>query len=148
MEEKLFKIEPGEGIGYIRFRDSIDQVRRLLGRPDKNDDFDEVTTFWSYKTLKLQIALISVDWPLATMEKQVDNFLVGHPATTIWGRRIIGNSEAEVLGILAEKGFIHYSVSDETQGSFKYRKYRFEKQRILLDFRNGLLLSILCGKMH
>ncbi|HEX3626754.1 MAG TPA: hypothetical protein VH280_15185 [Verrucomicrobiae bacterium] len=145
MEKIPLKIDPKTGVGFVKFGDKSEQVRRHLGRPDEIESLDEAIVFWHYRDLKLDITFRSEDWPFATMEKRVLHFLTRHTSTTIWGRRIIGIPEMKVLDIFRDNGIASPSVSDETQGSFKYRTFRFEKPRIVLEFRNGLLLSILCG---
>jgi hypothetical protein len=128
----------------VEFGATTQQVQNQLGLPDETENLDQSTTLWCYKLLKLEIAFQSADWPSADMEKHVVQFVTRHPAITLWGEQIIGRHEAEVLGIFREHGFGSPSVSEEAIGQFSFKTFRFQNLSVVLDFRDGLLRSVLC----
>ena len=146
MEEALHRIEPGQGIGNVKFGDSTEQVQKYLGSPDVTDNLDQSTTLWNYRSLRLEIAFQSADWPSAAMNKYVVQFMTRHPATMLWGKQIIGRHENEVLDIFRENGCRSFAVSDEVVGPFNYRTFRLEQLHVVLDFRDGLLRGVLWGE--
>ena len=143
MDEALHRIEPGQGIGSVRFGDSPEQVQGHLGPPEEIENLDQATMFWRYSALKLQFAFLSADWPSAAMDKRVVDFMTRHRATTLWGKRIIGRPENEVLDMFRERGCGSFTVSEETLGPLKYRIYRLEQLHVVLDFGDGMLRGLL-----
>ncbi len=55
MAETSYIIDPDQGIGCIKFGETIEQVRNKLGLSDETENLDESTTLWIYKALKLHI---------------------------------------------------------------------------------------------
>ncbi len=77
------------------------------------------------------------------MSKRVVDFMTRHPATTLWGKRIIRRPENEILDLFREHGCGSFTVSDELLGPLKYKTYRIEQLHVVLDFSDGLLRGLL-----
>src|SRR5215212_6559038 len=97
----LHRIEPGHGIGSVRFGDSPEQVRKHLGFPDEIDTLDDLTMFLRYSALKLSLAFYAVDWP--STSKRLVHFMTRHPNTRLWRKKVIGRPENEVLEMFRER---------------------------------------------
>jgi hypothetical protein len=145
MQDALYRIEPGQGIGGIKFGDSAEQLQKILGPPDEIDNVDEATAFWCYSALKLRFLFLSADWPEGTMSKHLVHFMTRHPATTLWGKRIIGLPKDEVLEMFKERCFGSFVEFDEFVGRLSYRIVRLEQLPVVLDFSEGLLKGFLWG---
>jgi hypothetical protein len=143
MQDALYRIEPGQGIGSVKFGDSTEQLQKLFGLPDEIEDLDQATTFWRYSVLKLRFAFQSGDWPFATLDKRLVHFMTTHPATTLWGKRIIGRPKDEVFDMFREHGCGSFAESDEVVGPISYRTVRLEQLHLVLDFSDGLLKGVL-----
>lgn len=143
MHDDLHIIEPGQGIGGVRFGDNTEQLQKRLGLPDEIEDAGQAATFWRYSMLKLEFAFQSADWPLATLNKRLVNFMTRHPATTLWGKRIIQRSKDELLDMFRERGCRSFSESHEVVGPISYTTVRLEQLHVVLDFGDGLLRGIL-----
>lgn len=139
----MYTIEPGQGIGSVKFGDSTEQLQKLFGSPDEIEDLDQATAIWRYSVLKLEFAFLSADWPLATLNKRLVDFMTRHPATTLWGKRIIGRPKDEVLNMFIERGCGSLAESGEVAGPISYRTVRFEQLHVVLDFSDGLLRGVL-----
>ena len=143
MQNPLYNIEPGQGIGNVKFGDSTEQLQKLFGLPDEIENLDQATTIWRYSLLKLEFAFLSADWPLATLNKRLVNFMARHPATTLWGKQIIGRPKDEVLDMFRQHGCGSFAESDENVGPISYTTVRLEQLHVVLDFSDGLLKSVL-----
>lgn len=143
MHEDLFTIEPGQGIGGVKFGDSTEQLQERLGLADEIEDVGQSATFWRYGLLKLEFGFQSADWPLVTLNNRLVNFMSRHPATTLWGKQIIKCPKDEVLDIFREHGCGGFAESDEVVGPIHYTTVRVEQLHVVLDFGDGLLKSIL-----
>lgn len=140
-------VEIGKGLGEIEFGFSTDDVQRRLGKPDEAETLDpgtESTVMWFYVNKRLQIIFQT----LATNEiKCVTQLTSSHPAATLWGERIIGCPENEILALFKAHNYEGFTVASETVGEQRYKSLRQESSRISLDFRDGVLQHILWGRV-
>jgi hypothetical protein len=144
MAQSLHRIDICHGIGDVRFGDSTKQVQTRLGYPDEIDNLGESTTLWNYRVLKFEIAFQSADWPFTSADKRVVQFLTRNPMTTLWAKPIIGAHETEVLRVFREHGYNRVTISSDIVGPFNYRTFQLHQLPIVLDFRDGVLRSVLC----
>lgn len=143
MDNPLYRIEPNEGIGDVRFGDSTERLQNLLGSPDEIENFDQATTYWRYRVLKLRFAFLTADWPSTNQYKRLAHFMTRHSETTLWGKRIIGRPKNQVLRLFGERGCTDFAESEEIMESISYTTVRLEQLHVVLDFSQGLLQGLL-----
>jgi hypothetical protein len=146
-------IEINRGLGPIQFGLSIDEVRGRLGQPDETEIVDpatQSTKLLYYSELRLQIIFQSPDGNPPTVPKEVKSIVqlaTSHPASILWGTKIIGRTEDEILRLFGEHGYAGFIDTRDTDDASRYKSLRMESIRVTLGFRNGLLWSVLWGKV-
>jgi hypothetical protein len=105
-------IEPNSGLGPLLFGVSPEEARIHLGAPDTTDEHagpaPELGFGWGYNRLHLDVffhtpGLFGGSWnPKGPM--QLVMFTCGNTGLTLWGERIVGLNETEVMAILRRFG--------------------------------------------
>lgn len=146
--ESRHSVEIAKGLGEIQFGFTTEDVQRHRGRPDEAETLDpktESTVMWFYADERLQIIFQKSS---TDEEKRVVQLTTSHPAATLWGKRIIGCPESEVLALFKVHGHENFMAMNESVGGKKYKSLRMESSRVTLDFRDGLLQRLLWGKVE
>jgi hypothetical protein len=95
------RITPGVGIGELRFGQTRDEVRRLLGPPDRIEEQElegDGSEGWHYEEHKLSVYFDEdADWRLVMFD-------VDHPEAEVDGFHPIGVDEDAVLEVLDAMG--------------------------------------------
>lgn len=149
-----YSIEIMKGLERIEFGVATEDVQLRLGPPDETEILDpdtKSTELWYYCNLRLQIIFQSPDWdsPAGTKAiKRIVQLSTSHPASTLWGTKVIGRTKDEMLRLFAEHGYVGFIDSKDSDDTSRYKSLRMESIRVTLDFRNGLLWSVLWGKVE
>lgn len=100
MSNQISTIEPGKGLGIIRFGITREQLKEILGEPEETDLFylDEgeksASESWYYDKIGLSFSFeAEQNWKLITIEADADN-------VTLNGQQIIGISKSELYTLL------------------------------------------------
>ena len=91
-----FSIEPGAGLGDLKFGLSTEAVHSHLGGPDESEFMDAETrdvAIWYYERLRLQIIFEKLDCG----QHCATQFTTSYPSATLWGLNVVGRTEDEVL---------------------------------------------------
>src|SRR5690242_10302090 len=146
-------IEINRGLGPIQFGLSTDEVRGRLGQPDETEMMDpetQSTELWYYSKLRLQIIFQSPDQysrTVATEVRRIVQLTTSHPASTLWGTKIIGRTEDEILRFFGEHGYAGFVDTGDSDTTSHYKDLRMESIRVTLGFRDRSLWSVLWGKV-
>jgi hypothetical protein len=143
-------IEIERGLGNIRFGSSTQDVRQWLGAPDETETLDpgtESTVMWYYAREKLQIIFQRPVSPPAwdSVSERIVQLTTNHPATTLWGTKIIGRTEDDVLTLFRKQGYTDFIVCGCPGDTSAYKSLRIDSVRVSLGFQDGLLRFILWG---
>src|SRR6266850_4451337 len=98
-------IEPNKGLGRLGFGSSTDQVKDYLGMPDEVDDefHQGLATGWSYNELSLSVLFHAEDWIPDHLFRLI-LFTTSNPSVGLWGEKIIGKSESQIVALLKSHG--------------------------------------------
>ena len=147
-------IEITEGLGHLKFGFTTADVERDLGSPNETETFHSETdspVMWYYANQKLQIIFQSsvCGSAAATGEvKRITQFTTSHPATTLWGKKMIGLRENEVLALFAERGYHGFVEWDDSLKIPGYKSLRMQDIRVTLAFQDGVLECVLWGSLN
>src|SRR6266496_639358 len=128
-------VEIAKGLGSIKFGFSTKDVEGCLGVPDETEIVDpetDVSELWLYKSLKLQILFLRSSFYSAEVAddlKHVVQLSSRNPATTLWGERIIGRPQSEVLTLFKARGYEAFVERNETLPTSGYKALRLESIR-------------------
>lgn len=146
-------IEIAQGLGGIRFGCSTEDVQRRLGPPDEREILDpgpNSIEIWYYSSQKLHIGFRESDCGSAELTEKrmgVDQLTTRHPDAELWGTRIIGRKQDEVLELFKQQGYEAFVECDDAHDALLgYKSLRMENFRVTLDFRYGLLKCVLWGR--
>jgi len=126
--ELTFEIKPKEGFGNLKFGTVMEKVIAQFGKPEEVDNFaidDDINAvllhYWEkgfsvfFQGLTLQI---------------VSGFETDHPNTSLYGSKIIGMEEDDVIKLMKEHGFVEYEKEiDEKDG-----EVRLSYEEEMVDF--------------
>lgn len=135
------------GLGEIKFGITFKDVELILGHPNEMEDLDPevgAPLIWSYSKEHLEIMFLK--YPL-TEVFFVDQIATSHPTATLWGEKLMGCSQNDVLSICHSRGYDDFEFAADTVGEQNYNTIRFARLRASFDFRGGLLRCILFGKI-
>ncbi len=140
-------IQIAQGLGVIKFGFTTEDMQRYLGTPDEVETLDPGTdsaVMWYYVGQKLQIIFqkSATDGAMS-----ITQLTTSHPTATLWGTRIIGRPENEVLALFKAHGREEFTEWEESPDAPSYKSFRMENLRVTLDFRNGLLQRVLWGSL-
>jgi hypothetical protein len=128
----------GEGIGALQFGMTADQLAVTLGQPDKDEADD-------YGDRLLQYTGQHLDCRLETNnQSRFVWVVVKNPAAKLFGKRLLGQPQANVVAFLTDK--IGRATGVEDYGSFE--SYFFESVWLELQFTAAKLSSINFGVIY
>lgn len=97
MTTKLQEINPGRGLGQIKFGMTTDQVKAIIGEPDETETFayeseeGEMSETWHYDELEISISFDEEEnWRLVSIA-------ISAPEATLKGQRLIGLEREELI---------------------------------------------------
>jgi hypothetical protein len=129
-------ISPGEGLEEIKFGMSHEAVTAILGKPDETDVESEEglnSEMWIYDDLQMTLFFEGNDAPeLVCIETD-------HPDTELFGKKIFGLSEKEIIALMQNSGKTELDVEDEAWGE---RRVSFDDAMIDFYFENGKLNTV------
>ena len=132
------EVVPGVGIGDLHFGLSESEVVERLGQPDKTYVTHAGCKRALYNALRLELSFEpESDFRLGWIEAH-------HPDTAIFGRRVIGAPEDEVLTLVSDH--IGNPTDEDDYGSF--RSVSYDDHWIELQFWFGCLHNVNAGVLY
>lgn len=130
-------IEPATGTNLISFGVSESFATKNLGVPDKVYLNDQNACRLQYNDLKMELAFDSEN------QSQLNKITVYHPDAELFGRRLIGRKQNEVLQFIGK----HFDNEPQLSDYGPSYSLRFSQGCLLeLEFRFGVLDSIRVAK--
>jgi hypothetical protein len=135
------EIRPNEGFGEIKFGEILDNVFMLLGEPQELDSMEDdeelnmlILHYWD-----LGFSIIFE----GTTKQVVAGFETDHPDATLFGKKIIGMPEKEVIALMKDHGYNDYETDIEDGDE------RLTYEDILMDFylRDGKVIYVNWGAL-
>jgi len=128
-----FEILPNEGFGQIKFGMDMDKLAEIVGEPEEIMSFDDeeelsivVLHYWD------QGFTVFMD---GITRQVVAGIELDHPDSTLYGKKLIGVVEEEVIDFMKSKGHTKYEVEMEE----KDKRYSFDDGMMDLFFVEGKL---------
>ncbi len=141
---KQIKLEIGllDGLDELKFGDSPETVKNLLGEPleieDIGDEGDEDldTILWSYDELGLTVFFEGKN------NHVLSCFETDNEATTLFGKKLFELSETEIIALMKENGLTQMDVEEEEWGE---KRISFDEALIDFYFQNNKLVTVNWG---
>lgn len=148
MKANISTIQPGEGLGDIKFGMSREALKRILGEPDEiestvNDEDDtDITESWHYDNIEVSVSFEKIEgWKLCTIA-------VSAPEATLKGHKIIGLSKSELTDILKSMGIKNLVLEDwSSDESPDYVSLTSEEQEIVFWLEDDEVMDIQWGPL-
>lgn len=128
-----FEIIPNKGYGQIEFGMDMDKLAEIVGEPEEIMSFDDeeelsivVLHYWG------QGFTVFMD---GITRQVVAGIELDHPESELYGEKIIGKSEDEVIEFMKSKGHTNYEVGMEEAD----KRYSFDDGMMDLFFLDGKL---------
>lgn len=145
MKENIKNIEPGIGLGKLKFGMVQDEVKAIIGLPNEieiyqylpNSEESEISENWHFEDLELSISFSSEeDW-------RMDTISINSNYYSLWNSIEIGQTMSEVEEILKRLKKDNYICEDWSNvESPDHRLFEFEEFYFNLWFDNGELSEI------
>jgi len=134
-----FEIIPNKGLGDLRFGTDIESFVNMYGEPEEvqNIDEDEAlnTTILHYWRDGFSAFFVGFSAPkLAGIE-------IDHPDATLFGKKIIGMTEDELIGLMKENGYSNFETEQEDTD----KRLSFDVGMMDFFFRGNLLIYMNFG---
>lgn len=128
-----FEIIPNEGFGSIKFGMDMDKLAEIVGEPEEIMSFDDeeelsivVLHYWD------QGFTVFMD---GLTRQVVAGIELDHPDSTLYGKKLIGQTEEVVIAFMKSKGLSKYEVEMEE----KDKRYSFDESMMDFFFVEGKL---------
>lgn len=133
------EIKPNEGFGEIIFGTEMEPFVKQMGEPEEVENFDDDenlnTTLLHYWKSGVSIFFVGLSTQiLAGIE--IDN-----PDATLFGEKIIGNSEEEIVALMKANGNSEF----ETETEMGDKRLSFDVGMMDFFFRDGYLVYMNFG---
>lgn len=135
------EIKPKEGFGDINFGEILDNVVMLLGEPQEIDSFEDEEEFTMlilhYWDLGFSIIFEGIT------KQVVAGFETDNEDAVMFGKKIIGMAENDVITMMKDQGYSEYEIDMEDGDK------RLTYEDILLDFyfRDGKVIYVNWGAL-
>lgn len=136
---KSLEIRPKIGFGEIKFGEYLDNVISLLGEAEEIDTIEEdeemnmlILHYW-----ELGFSVIFE----GTTKQVISGFETDHPDATMYGRKVIGMSEADIIQVMKENGLRGY----ETEMEEEDKRVSFDDEMLDFYFRDNKLVFVNWG---
>ena len=133
------EIRPKDGFGEIKFGEYLDNIVTLLGEAEEIDTIEEdeemnmlILHYW-----ELGFSIIFE----GKTKQVVSGFETDHPDATMFGEKIIGKSEEEVLSLMKQNGMEGYEAEQEEID----RRVSFDDDMLDFYFRDDRLAYVNWG---
>lgn len=141
MEEINLTIRPLAGFGDLNFGMSMNAIVDLLGQPEDsevlNDGDDEVETLiWNYWALGITLFIEGPD------NSVLSNCETENPNAVLFGEKVFGLGEKEIIALMQENGFSDYETELETWGE---KRLSFEDAQTDFYFDADKLVTVNWG---
>ncbi len=133
---KFLEIKPDIGLGDFVFGDTIDVIKSALGEPDDTEilnDEDFETKIITYFEEGITFFFEGEDNSIFTCV-EIDN-----EDALIFGKKIIGKNEKEIIGLMSDHGYTEYETDVEEWGE---KRISYEKNAIDFFFQDDELISV------
>ena len=128
-----FEILPNKGYGQIKFGMDMDKLAEIVGEPEEIMSFDDeeelsivVLHYWD------QGFTVFMD---GITRQVVAGIELDQPDSTLYGKKIIGLEEEEVIDFMKSKGHTKYEVEMEEND----KRYSFDEGMVDFFFVEGKL---------
>ena len=128
-----FEIIPNVGYGQIKFGMDMDKLAEIVGEPEEIMSFDDeeelsivVLHYWD------QGFTVFMD---GITRQVVAGIELDHPDSTLYGKKIIGAEEEEVIDFMKSKDHTKYEVEMEEND----KRYSFDEGMVDFFFVEGKL---------
>ncbi|RLD36060.1 MAG: hypothetical protein DRI74_09755 [Bacteroidetes bacterium] len=128
-----FEIKPNKGYGQIEFGMDMDKLAEIVGEPEEIMSFDDeeelsivVLHYWE------QGFTVFMD---GITRQVVAGIELDNPDSTLYGKKLIGETEDVVIAFMESKGHTKYEIEMEE----KDKRYSFDEGMIDFFFVEGKL---------
>lgn len=128
-----YKIEPGVGMDVLLFGSTDTEITDILGDPaeiEQDDDDDFPSEMWIYPEHQLTLFMEGSE------EKLLICIETNHPDTVLFGKKIFGISEKELMDLMSKNNCGEVETEDEAWGE---RRISFDDCMLDFYFDNGKL---------
>lgn len=141
---KTLKLEIGllDGLDELKFGDSPETVKNLLGEPVEIEDIGEEvdadldTILWSYDELGLTVFFEGKN------NHVLSCFETDNEATTLFGKKLFSLGEKEIIELMKENGLTLMDVEEEEWGE---KRVSFDEALIDFYFQKNQLVTVNWG---
>ncbi|KXK37669.1 MAG: hypothetical protein J5I52_06590 [Saprospiraceae bacterium] len=144
MIRNIREIEPGVGVGGIKFGMTKDEVKVVLGRPDEIDHMpdedgnpNEQLDAWYYDEDEISLAFDELyEWRLVSVS-------VSHPDAVLYGMDIMGAEKTTVLDALSQRNITEYLIEDEEDEEMPgIERLECDSEGLLMWFENDKVIEV------
>lgn len=141
---KTLKLEIGllEGLDELKFGDSPETVKNILGEPVEVEDIGEEvdedldTILWSYDELGLTVFFEGKN------KHVLSCFETDNESTTLFDKKLFSLGEKEIIALMKENGLTMMDVEEEEWGE---KRVSFDEALIDFYFQNDKLVTVNWG---
>ncbi len=133
------EIKPKEGFGEIKFGEYLDNIVTLLGEAEEIDTIEEdeemnmlILHYW-----ELGFSIIFE----GSTKQIVSGFETDHPDATMFGKKIIGMPEKEVIALMKENGVVNFEAEQEEVD----KRVSYDDEMLDFYFRDDKLVYVNWG---
>ncbi len=133
------EIKPKEGFGEIKFGEYLDNIVTLLGEAEEIDSIEEdeemnmlILHYWD-----LGFSIIFE----GTTKQVVSGFETDHQDATMFGEKIIGKSEKEIIDLMKNNGMTGFEAEQEDTD----KRVSYDDDMLDFYFRDNKLVYVNWG---
>jgi hypothetical protein len=133
------EIKPKEGFGEIKFGEYLDNIVTLLGEAEEIDTIEEdeemnmlILHYW-----ELGFSIIFE----GSTKQIVSGFETDHPDATMFGKKVIGMPEKEVIALMKENGVVNFEAEQEEVD----KRVSYDDEMLDFYFRDDKLVYVNWG---
>ena len=137
--EKNLIIKPLVGFGDLKFGATKNEVNTFLGEPQEietiagDEDFSDVEV-WSYYDQGHAVYFEK------EFEDRCTNFETDHDEATLFGKKVFGLKEKELIALMKENGFSDIEAEDEAE--WEERRVSFFDAQVDFIFDDKVLVQV------
>jgi len=133
------EIRPKEGFGEIKFGEYLDNIVTLLGEAEEIDSIEEdeemnmlILHYWD-----LGFSIIFE----GKTKQVVSGFETDHPDATMFGEKVIGKSEQEIIDLMKNNGMTGFEAEQEDAD----KRVSYDDDMLDFYFRDNKLVYVNWG---
>ncbi len=134
--ETALEIKPLEGISSLAFGSGVQEAEQLFGQAEEKerlDDTDDRATVLHYWEKGFSLFFTGPD------ENSFTSAEVSDADSVLWGKKVFGMTEGEIIGLFSEKG---YPAPDSEIHDWGEKRVSFEDAFVDMYFENDELISV------